>query len=340
MPTGSPTLGRCDPAGSGQRKARSFSKCNPADDPELRDPDGGGPCVEQASIGDGISLAEEYRGFILDCGGFDGSGQNGHPGGHRRLSAARKELLLELDRAEGIQVADGPIAVAVDEVCKSYSSTDNVVVGGKALIGQSRGCGVCMYYVWDQTTLQVPPSVFQTDGELPRYFEQTRHPLPSLRRHFLHVLLFKDRPENWRQGGAFDRKVPPVQQGAFAFLQGITVAHSRWLVAHEIMHLIIAPRFVPLDPKVGPPTGWGWDDGEHHYDPSGDGRFFHKGLGYRVTWNHANHSWERLMDQSPDDADRIELMSYDPAVDPGAIRYIGALTERAMDVRGKAGVCP
>ena len=49
---------------------------------------------------DSLSVLQEYRGFILDSGSFDGAGQGG---GHTRLSPAYKELLVETDMMAEIE---------------------------------------------------------------------------------------------------------------------------------------------------------------------------------------------------------------------------------------------
>ncbi len=65
-------------------------------DNEEADSDGSGPYPAMASIGDGLMIREEYRGYI-----FDG-GPGTTPGGHKRLSVARKELLVECSEMDGI----------------------------------------------------------------------------------------------------------------------------------------------------------------------------------------------------------------------------------------------
>jgi hypothetical protein len=68
---------------------------SPMDD-EQADPDGPGPLVAQKTEGDHIPVFDEYRGFILNGGGFDGTKMKS-TGGHLRLSPARKEALIEVD---------------------------------------------------------------------------------------------------------------------------------------------------------------------------------------------------------------------------------------------------
>ena len=70
----------------------------PADDTEPKDPN----ADQDIEPGDGLTVFEEYRGFILD-GGRDETGP--HTGGHRRLSAARKEYLVHVSMIPGLPAA-------------------------------------------------------------------------------------------------------------------------------------------------------------------------------------------------------------------------------------------
>jgi hypothetical protein len=70
-------------------------------DDEKADSDGWGPSVPMAGAGDGLSVLQEYRGYLLD-GGPAGAGF-----AFRRLSIARKELLVECSEMEGIRTVGG-----------------------------------------------------------------------------------------------------------------------------------------------------------------------------------------------------------------------------------------
>jgi hypothetical protein len=114
-----------------------------ADDKELKDPDGantdgGTDMNEQATAGDGRDVSAEYRGYILDGGGFDWDGANGHNGGHVRLSPAYKELLVEVDAMDGVAnlPARAGIATWMDAVSKGISQ-------------KADGAGFRMYYLFD-----------------------------------------------------------------------------------------------------------------------------------------------------------------------------------------------
>ena len=49
---------------------------------------------EHKTAGDSLIVRQEYRGFVVDGGGYDWNGRNPHPGGHTRLSPVFKELLV------------------------------------------------------------------------------------------------------------------------------------------------------------------------------------------------------------------------------------------------------
>lgn len=73
-------------------------------DAELPDSDGPtGPMPAMAALGDGLTALDEYRGFFLDGGPEPGAPR------HRRLSAARKDLLVECSEMEGIGNTGGSL---------------------------------------------------------------------------------------------------------------------------------------------------------------------------------------------------------------------------------------
>jgi hypothetical protein len=113
-------------------------------DKELKDPDGttdalgftalpttapaGATDGFHASIGDGRKAIDEYRGFLMDGGGFDWAGANGHAGGHVRLNPAYKELLVEVDAMDGVAALPATTRTAtitgwMDAVAKGTSQT-------------------------------------------------------------------------------------------------------------------------------------------------------------------------------------------------------------------------
>jgi hypothetical protein len=66
------------------------------DDKEKKDPDGSGALGAHATDGDALTVWEEYRGFV-----FDGPADWGGTVGHKRLSPARKNLLVQVEHMGG-----------------------------------------------------------------------------------------------------------------------------------------------------------------------------------------------------------------------------------------------
>jgi hypothetical protein len=121
---------------------------SPTADGEMRDPDGAGSnYVPQAEAGDAHTVLAEYRGYILDGGGFDGAGENGFPGGHTRLEPARKEILLEADRATVLNnVPAVGLSGILDGAAKVFSDAE-------------RGAGIYLYYLFDEANYVAPAEV-------------------------------------------------------------------------------------------------------------------------------------------------------------------------------------
>ena len=147
---------------------------------QKRDPDGAGPLVAQKDSGDGHSIVEEYRGYILDGGGYDGQGLNRHTGGHIRLDPARKELLAEVDRAAVLNnVPLGGLPHILDGASKVFSNAD-------------RGAGIFMYYLYDEVNLAAP---FPTDQVAPEDTQRDAlqtHRNADLKTDFFHVFFVDD----------------------------------------------------------------------------------------------------------------------------------------------------
>lgn len=74
--------------------------------------DGGSNVPAHASVGDKFTVFQEYRGYILDGGGHDGTGANPHSRGQKRLSAAYKELLIEIEVMPANNNANAPLMIA------------------------------------------------------------------------------------------------------------------------------------------------------------------------------------------------------------------------------------
>jgi hypothetical protein len=241
---------------------------------EPRDPDGSGPLVPQRTEGDRIPVFAEYRGFILDGGGFDGSGGNAHLGGHKRLSPARREVLLEVDREDVLaQLPPGGVR-------------DYLNVAGRVWSHAQQGAGCYVYYILDDQNL--PAHNFLPGDPLlgasgvyakqMAYLAQHRGstlpgaagaPNTAIRRSFTHVVILSDVPaihqlsnawlydERWgRAPGDRGIYLLTILTHARAGAPGIGVTDQDYggtSLAHEYMHMVIAPRR----------DGVTWDNGEH-----------------------------------------------------------------------------
>lgn len=111
---------------------------------------------------DGLFNYLEYRGYLLDRGGYDSAGANGKRG-HVRLNAVDPEIMIDVDIPEFSRAVapDFPGTRSVidgwlDRVVKSYSKAD----GGAQIQG---------YYVIHHDLRNQAP-FFQFDGVLPSQF--------------------------------------------------------------------------------------------------------------------------------------------------------------------------
>ena len=236
----------------------------PADDGELKDPDGAGALVAQKETGDGHTVLEEYRGYVLDGGGFNGQGANGHTGGHIRLDPARKEVLLEVDRAEVLNKVPGNNLTGVlDGATKVFSNAD-------------RGAGIYVYYLFDEIQLTISRDDMDTSIKQRAKLVNTRN--IRLMSDFVHLLVYDQGRRSADQANgrppsagalAFDRVTTTMvsQRGvAFATTDVDDQLTSAVLpkrdeafataVAHEITHLLIDSRNTA-----------GFDTHEHTTDP-------------------------------------------------------------------------
>jgi hypothetical protein len=101
-------------------------------DPDRNNTDGGTDLPAHKTVGDSLTGLQEYRGFILDGG-------NGHAGGHKRLSTARKELLVEVDIMDGVthMPTESGIRGIMDIVSAGFNDATD-------------GAGIALYYVIDE----------------------------------------------------------------------------------------------------------------------------------------------------------------------------------------------
>jgi hypothetical protein len=127
----------------------------PGEDWEMKDPDrantdGGTDMPEHKTTGDSLKKLQEYRGFILDGG-------NGHTGGHKRLSVARKELLVEVDVMTGLSWT---LSHGGGSYPYSFGESDarSIMDSVSAAFGDlTNGLGFDAYYVVDEPAAAQDP---------------------------------------------------------------------------------------------------------------------------------------------------------------------------------------
>ena len=126
-------------------------------DDELTDPDGslngdgGRNLAYMAAPGDGLTVLEEYRGFILDGGPKTNAGQ------HKRLSTARKELLVEcsVERDLTTTVKNGE---GTNQTALASFTVASVMADVSAFYSDSeKGTAIDLY--WSQDELVQPGQV-------------------------------------------------------------------------------------------------------------------------------------------------------------------------------------
>jgi len=175
------------------------------DDKEERDPDSppGNPAADtdggrnlppHKTQGDSLTVAQEYRGLVLDGGGFDGRGRGGHAGGHVRLSPVFKEYLWEVDimaqpdpPAPQYPTPRGGFVALLNAVAADYSDQTGAT-GLPAPRATGRGAGIHVYWVIDDTSMI--HGVFGAPVNADRFAALYRHPLLSS--EFVHVLFVDD----------------------------------------------------------------------------------------------------------------------------------------------------
>ena len=180
---------------------------------ERRDPDGpnnadgGHNMPPHKREGDGLDVFQDYRGFILDGGGYDWEGENPHPGGHKRLSPALKELLVEVDIMGAGHTPMDVRVRAIDEDGKVYEKVvkppmpplrDFETVMEYVSEGFSdriNGSGARLYYVFDNTDVQ--RAIPYREKERRALMDSCRNPVL---RDFVH-LLFGERTTDRNDDG-------------------------------------------------------------------------------------------------------------------------------------------
>jgi len=119
-------------------------------DAELKDSDGSGPMPAMADEGDGLTVLKEYRGYILD----DGVAMNGKS--HKRLSLARKELLVEVREEANMTAGQGPDTNSA--ALATFDATTALRATRDFYLDQQKGAEIDLY--WVELELKIPNEPF------------------------------------------------------------------------------------------------------------------------------------------------------------------------------------
>lgn len=230
-----------------------------AEDKELIDPDGTTEALgcspapapapanrnQHATAGDGRSVKQEYRGYILDGGGFDWDGNNGHGGGHARLSPVYKELLVEVDAMERSLTPHMPdragIAAWMDVVSSRMSQRHN-------------GSGLRMYYLLEDLATA---HTILAGATVAAYTHHLVHPMMTSFKHLCLIDSFSDSTSSGMSGDTFATYA--TNRGwNFAQQFGIDFnTSSSAYISHELHHTTVHQP--------------GDDGGEHFNDTNANG---------------------------------------------------------------------
>ena len=244
--------------------AVALTKFNNAFDDELADPDGAaGPLVEQGKpgpnlpgeTGDAHEVKEEYRGYILD------GGSGGFTGGHIRLDPARKEILVEADRAAVLNnLPEGGLKGVLNGASGVFSNP-------------TRGAGIYMYWLMDEEELAAPTVLeLATDDAMEASRDtaaERQNPTSNrLATDFIHVF-FVD--ANLGNSAATSDRGPLVKRAVGVSISEMNKKYApgnaygvvnipeayMTVLAHEITHMLVEPGIVGV-----------WDKFEHIVGPA------------------------------------------------------------------------
>ena len=121
-----------------------------ADSDGANNGDGGRDLPAMAAIGDGLTVLEEYRGFIFDGGPDTTAGQ------HKRLSIARKELLVECSVENELTSLDKNGAGTNQDVLSSFNFSSVMSDASSLYRDSARGVAIDLYWVKDALILPGP----------------------------------------------------------------------------------------------------------------------------------------------------------------------------------------
>jgi SdrD B-like domain len=215
---------------------------NPTDelqDVDQNNTDGGRDLGKHKTQGDSLTAWQEYRGFILDGGGYDGAGNNGHAGGHKRLSPAFKELLIEVDAMPKANVAKMPTAAELKTVMETAS---------KGFSNQTNGAGIRLYWVVDEPVSTY--ALITSTSDATTYAQAHRN--STHLSEFVHLILSSEFQHKQDLTGITYNK-QGYSGGCFVFPDAIStmnpvasfLEHIASTASHELTHAIIEAKGKP-----------------------------------------------------------------------------------------------
>lgn len=174
------------------------------------------------TAGDGLTLFEEYRGFVLDD-------SSGFAGEHTRLSSVQKELLVEVDAMANVGVTPADITAIMTDVAAGYRNTTD-------------GGGFRMHWVVDDTAR--PRHSFPNLDAAAMWLAQQKD--AKLAGFVPFAFTVQDDSDAATQGQTI-----PTAGGSLLYMDRITrgIGQSTHIAAHELVHnLLGGPDEHSVDP--------------------------------------------------------------------------------------------
>ena len=222
------------------------------DDPELVDPDGttntdgGTNLPAHKAAGDGLTVFQEYRGYILDNGA-------GRDKGHQRLSVAHKEFLVEVDMMVTEDLTATPPIPGVTNMPNIAGVKTWMNEIAAAMEDAVTGCGLHMYYVIDETDTPydtfVATPTHTTRDLVFDYADNHANPLLSDFRH-LHLV---DEYDGMAHSGWADGTTATYAVDSGHAFKALYNTDESSYIAHELHHIQMN------------------ENGRHFTDTDGDG---------------------------------------------------------------------
>ena len=117
--------------------------------------------------GDGLSVLDEYRGYV-----FDG-GPNDLTNCHKRLSFSRKEILVEVRVQEDMMAGVGTGEIPNPAAVQAFSLPEEMAGVSDFYCHSTRGVGADLYWCVDKLTMPVVPYTYQDGTSVSNVYRHT-----------------------------------------------------------------------------------------------------------------------------------------------------------------------